>query len=147
MNGKVRPSFSHPPVLTNTPTDWHTPRIDISIITKDRPASLQRLLRSLTSSLFFGDTLSLRLNIEQDCDTDTLRIVHDFHWPHGAVFVHHRIVHGGLLPAVVESWYPKDNDSYGLLLEDDVELSPLFYAWIKMTMLKYRYVLFSLHGA
>jgi len=22
------------------------------------------------------------------------------------------------------------NDSYGVLLEDDVELSPLFYAWI-----------------
>lgn len=54
------------------------------------------------------------------------------------VFVHHRVVHGGLLPAVVESWYPSSNDSYGLLLEDDVELSPLFYAWAKMNVLHYR---------
>ncbi len=47
----------------------------------------------------------------------------------------------GLLPAVVESWYPNSNHSYGLLLEDDVELSPLFYAWIKMTILRYRWVM------
>ena len=46
---------------------------------------------------------------------------------------------GGLLPAVVESWYPRSDDSHGLLLEDDVELSPLFYAWTKMALLRYRY--------
>jgi hypothetical protein len=38
----------------------------------------------------------------------------------------------------VESWYPRSNDSYGLLLEDDVEVSPLFYAWIKLALLRYR---------
>jgi hypothetical protein len=39
----------------------------------------------------------------------------------------------------VESWYPRSDDTYGLLLEDDVELSPLFYAWIKLVLLSYRY--------
>lgn len=47
------------------------------------------------------------------------------------------------MAAIVESWYPYGNDSYGLLLEDDVELSPLFYAWIKMSILKYRCALLS----
>lgn len=60
-------------------------------------------------------------------------------WTHGSLFLHHRVIQGGLLPAIVESWYPRSNDSYGLLLEDDVELSPLFYAWAKMSLLRYRY--------
>jgi hypothetical protein len=77
--------------------------------------------------------------MEQSSDLETLRMVENFHWPHGDMFVHHRVIHGGLLPAVVESWYPQSNDTYGLLLEDDVELSPLFYAWIKMSLLRYRY--------
>lgn len=43
------------------------------------------------------------------------------------------------MPAIVESWYPASNDSYGVFLEDDVEVSPLFYAWLKFTILQYRY--------
>ena len=43
------------------------------------------------------------------------------------------------MPAIVESWYPTNNDSYGVFLEDDVEVSPLYYAWIKYTILHYRY--------
>ena len=78
--------------------------------------------------------------MDDTADEETLDIIDRFEWLGGAgmVFVHHRVVHGGLLPAVVESWYPSSNDSYGLLLEDDVELSPLFYAWAKMNVLHYR---------
>jgi hypothetical protein len=119
--------------------DWNLPQIDVSIITKDRPRSLARLLSSLSNSIFFGDALTLRINLEQSADTETMQMVENFSWSHGGMFVHHRIIHGGLLPAVVESWYPHSNDTYGLLLEDDVELSPLFYAWAKMTILRYRY--------
>lgn len=43
------------------------------------------------------------------------------------------------MPAVVESWYPTSNDSYGVFLEDDIEVSPLFYSWLKLTVLRYRY--------
>ena len=80
----------------------------------------------------------MRINLEQTADPDTLRIAGEFAWDHGNVFVHHRVIHGGLLTAVVESWYPRGNDSYGLILEDDVELSPLFYAYLKLALLRYR---------
>jgi hypothetical protein len=43
------------------------------------------------------------------------------------------------MPAIVESWYPRNNDTYGVLLEDDIEVSPLFYGWLKWAILKYRY--------
>jgi hypothetical protein len=77
--------------------------------------------------------------MDQTSDPETMRVVHGFDWPHGDVFLHHRVIHGGLLPAVVESWYPHCNDSYGVLLEDDIELSPLSYAWLKMTLLHYKF--------
>jgi hypothetical protein len=118
--------------------DWNVPRVDVSIITNNRSQSLSRLLGSLERARYFGDSLDLRFNMEDSADADTKRLVDDLGWQHGSVFVHHRITHGGLLTAVVESWYPRSNDSYGLLLEDDVEVSPLFYAWIKLALLRYR---------
>ena len=78
--------------------------------------------------------------MDQTSDPDTMHVVQEFEWFHGDVFLHHRVIHGGLLPAVVESWYPHSDDSYGLLLEDDIELSLLSYAWVKMTLLRYKFV-------
>ncbi|GAA5829833.1 hypothetical protein JCM5353_003427 [Sporobolomyces roseus] len=118
---------------------WHTPRIDVSVITNDRPVSLHRLLTSLQSTHYFGDDVSLALNLEQTTDRLTHRLVDDFRWNHGPLSLRHRILLGGLMPAIVESWYPTSNDTYGVLLEDDVEVSPLFYGWLKFTILKYRY--------
>ncbi|KAG0705557.1 hypothetical protein DFH29DRAFT_905956 [Suillus ampliporus] len=119
--------------------NWNVPEITISVITDHRPHSLQRLLTSLTRARYFGERVGLRINLEQTADPETLRVIQDFGWNHGNVFVYHRVIHGGLLPAVVESWYPNSNDSYGLLLEDDIEVSPMFFAWIKMTLLRYRH--------
>ncbi|THH10740.1 hypothetical protein EW145_g1127 [Phellinidium pouzarii] len=118
---------------------WHMPNIEIAVVTDDRPTSLTRLFKSLESARYFGDSVNIRISLEQTSDMETRRIVDDFRWDHGDISVHHRVVHGGLLTAIVESWYPRSNDSYGIILEDDVEVSPLFYAWTKMAILRYRY--------
>jgi len=123
---------------TLTLIDWNIPSVQISIITNNRPHSLLRLLHSLENARYFGDTLDLRVNMEDSADPITKQLAADLQWEHGTVFVHHRIAHGGLLIAVVESWYPRSNNSYGLILEDDVEVSPLFYAWLKLGLLRYR---------
>jgi hypothetical protein len=124
--------------------DWHIPRIDLSVITNDRPHSLSRLLASLTAARYYGDVVQLKINLEQTADAETRQTVAHFRWASGVVHVQHRIIAAGLLPAVVEAWYPHDNDSYGVLLEDDIEVSPMFYAWIKMAILRYRSVYFFL---
>ena len=118
--------------------DWHIPRIDLSVITNDRPQSLSRLLASLKSACYYGDMVHMKINLDQTADTKTRQMVEHFRWTFGTLHVNHRIISAGLLPAVVEAWYPHNNDSYGVLLEDDVEVSPLFYAWIKMAILRYR---------
>lgn len=120
--------------------DWHKPTIDISVITNDRPDSLARLLRSLSAANYYGDSVSLILNLEQTSDSRTRELATNFAWPHGSKTVRQRIIHAGLLPAVVEAWYPSSpHDSYGVLLEDDTEVSPQFYGWLKFALLTYRY--------
>lgn len=77
--------------------------------------------------------------MEQSADRVTRMLVNSFMWQHGQKVLRHRIRKGGLMPAIVESWYPSNNDEYAVLLEDDIEVSPLFYVWSKYAILKYRY--------
>lgn len=89
--------------------------------------------------MYYGDDVSLLLNLEQTADSTTQKVVDKILWPHGTINVRHRIILGGLMPSIVESWYPASNDSYGVFLEDDVEVSPYFYGWLKFSILQYRY--------
>ncbi|CAE6454639.1 unnamed protein product [Rhizoctonia solani] len=120
---------------------WDKPTIELVVITHDRPWSLQRLLDSVKQAHYFGDTVNMVINLEQTADQETRRIAEGFTMGsiESRISVRHRIVYAGLMTAVVESWYPHGNHSYGVILEDDVELSPLFYAWIKFCVLRYRY--------
>ncbi|PLW10751.1 hypothetical protein PCANC_09490 [Puccinia coronata f. sp. avenae] len=119
---------------------WHQPKIDISVITNDRSRSLARLLSSLERAAYYGDRVNLVINMEQTADVETRRLVEGYAWGQGSKTVRKRIIQGGLLPAVVESWYPSSaHDSYGVLLEDDVEVSGYFYGWLKFALLWYRY--------
>lgn len=114
--------------------------MELVIITDTRPKSLTRLLASTNNAFYLGDdTVELVIHLEQSSDNMTRALVQGFQWDHGKKKVRHRIRKGGLMPAIVESWFPSDNDNYGVLLEDDIELSPLFYSWSKYNILKYRY--------
>ncbi|KAK4052708.1 hypothetical protein OIV83_001995 [Microbotryomycetes sp. JL201] len=118
---------------------WHTPRIDLAVVTNNRAKSLQRLVASLEQAEYYSDHVNLLINLEQTSDRATQKLTDGLSWPHGTITLKHRVVLGGLMPAIVESWYPASNDSYGVLLEDDVEVSPMFYGWLKFSILSYRY--------
>lgn len=118
---------------------WHVPKIDLVIIANNRPGSLFRLLQSVRAAYYLGDKVNLHVNLEQTTDADTRRLFDGAKWPVGELFLRHRVLLGGLMTSIVESWYPADNDTYGVLLEDDIEVSPLFYSWLKFTILYYRY--------
>ncbi|KAI9264524.1 hypothetical protein EDC94DRAFT_559876 [Helicostylum pulchrum] len=119
---------------------WHSIKLDLVVITDRRPESLSRLLTSLNQAYYLGDdTMELMVHMEQSADRVTQQVVESFDWKHGPKMIRHRIKKGGLMPAIIESWYPSDNHHYGVLLEDDIELSPLFYVWAKYNILKYRY--------
>ncbi|KAF9956820.1 hypothetical protein BGZ72_002415 [Mortierella alpina] len=119
--------------------NWNTPQVKLIVITNNRPGSCIRLLRSLSHAHYLNDKVSLTLNMDAEADRVTLKMAGSFQWEFGEKFMRHRVRRGGLMLAVVEAWYPQGDDEYAVLLEDDVEVSPLFYTWIKYNILKYRY--------
>ncbi|KAI8344625.1 hypothetical protein BC941DRAFT_342141 [Chlamydoabsidia padenii] len=118
---------------------WNRISIQLVAITDRRPHSFSRLLQTCGKSYFLGDRVDLTINMEQSADRVTRNLVNSFTWTNGRKIIRHRIKKGGLMPAIVESWYPRNDDDYGVILEDDISVSPLFYTWAKYNILKYRY--------
>jgi hypothetical protein len=130
----------HPEALTS----WGEPHFSISIITNTRPWSLRRLLRSLEASLLFGYQVGVDFFVESTADDETLELIHRFsrEWMEsgrGLCSVHFRVIKGGLIRAVAESYYPVDRHHHCFLLEDDIEVSPLFFLWSLQATLTYQY--------
>jgi hypothetical protein len=83
--------------------DWNRLTLDLSVITNNRPTSLSRLLRSLNNAIYFGHSnIHLAIYMEQTADPETKSAVQQFHWRHGTLTVRHRVIKGGLIPAIVE---------------------------------------------
>ncbi|CAG8533709.1 10930_t:CDS:2 [Paraglomus occultum] len=118
---------------------WKRPRIQLQVITQNRFNSFSRLMQSLSSAFYFGDEVSLTISMDRKVDQETMDFCRKFKWQYGSFSLRDRVVQGGLLVAVMESYYPADNHEYGIPLEDDVEVSPFFYMWAKYALLKYRY--------
>ncbi|GJM87186.1 hypothetical protein PR202_ga03114 [Eleusine coracana subsp. coracana] len=119
--------------------NWNRMRISVNIITQNRAKSLLRLLTSLRDAYYVGDEVPISFNMDSRVDATTLHLVHSFDWPHGPKTLRRRIIQGGLIRAVSESWYPASDHDYGLLLEDDIEVSPYYYLWVKYALLAYHY--------
>lgn len=79
-------------------------RIQVNIITQNRATSLNRLLQSLVNSHYLGDTIDISFNMDSAVDSETLHLIDSFQWPHGSKLVRRRIIQGGLIRAVSESW-------------------------------------------
>ncbi|XP_009613820.1 uncharacterized protein [Nicotiana tomentosiformis] len=119
--------------------NWNRMRLSINIITQNRANSLARLLKALSDAYYIGDEVPITFNMDSKVDEATIKLVNSFNWPHGPKTLRRRIIQGGLIRAVSESWYPSSDDDFGLLLEDDIEVSPYYYLWIKYAVLAYHY--------
>ncbi|KAI5079730.1 hypothetical protein GOP47_0005209 [Adiantum capillus-veneris] len=108
-------------VKLDTLRSWRAMRISVNIITESRAYSLERLLKSLSEAYYLGDEIPLSFNVDAKVDKVTLNMIESYTWPHGPKTLRRRIVQGGLIRSVSESWYPRDDHDYGLLLEDDTE--------------------------
>nr|CAG8622142.1 12623_t:CDS:2 [Entrophospora candida] len=98
-----------------------------------------QLLESLNSSIYFGDEIPLTINMDKGASPHIVKLADKFNWDHGSKNIRRRVGQGGLLPAVVEAYYPYNDHDYAVLLEDDTELSPFYYIWSKYIVLKYKY--------
>jgi hypothetical protein len=81
-----------------------------------------------------GLQVHLVFNLEASSSSVVISYATSFPWSMGTKLVRKRVVQGGLISAVVESWFPSDQNNYGMFLEDDIEVSPFTLLWVQQTL-------------
>ncbi|QSZ34348.1 hypothetical protein DSL72_005939 [Monilinia vaccinii-corymbosi] len=131
-------------------------KISIDIIVHAQPqksGSLIRLLTSLKKADYFSSSVPrLTIELPHDVDEATKRFLAEFEWPprrgqhqSSLLTLRHRIPQRGLTPEessikFMESFWPTDPMfSHVLVLSPQVELSPLYFHYLKFSLLEYKY--------
>ncbi|TVY44322.1 hypothetical protein LSUB1_G001294 [Lachnellula subtilissima] len=131
-------------------------KVSIDIVVHAQPSasgSLMRLLNSLKKADFFSSAPPrLTIELPHQIDAPTKQYLEHFKWPPHAdhntgslLTLHHRIPQHGLTPdensiRFLEAFWPADPfTSHVLVLSPQAELSPLFFHYLKYTMLEYKY--------
>lgn len=154
-------SLSPPTSLSNPPiTHFLSPQkpsnpftFTIKVLAFDRLSSISRCLNSLSSARYFGDTIDLHIFIDHFHNSSSssdlgpklenshkiLDFVDGFKWAFGKKLVHYRTLNVGLQAQWLESWWPSSDDEFVFVVEDDLEVSPLYYQFLKGLILNYYY--------
>ncbi|KAL2510928.1 glycosyltransferase family protein 2 [Abeliophyllum distichum] len=128
----------------------------IKVLTFNRLSSLSRCLNSLSKAQY-DDINKVHLHVFIDhflqdfqngsADLDNrlnlskkiLDFVDGFDWKYGEKFVHYRTSNAGLQAQWLESWWPSSDHEFAFVVEDDLEVSPLYYRFLKAVILNYYY--------
>ncbi|GAB2277080.1 hypothetical protein Dimus_011789 [Dionaea muscipula] len=128
--------------------------LTINLLAYDRFSSLSRCLRSLSAAHYGGDTVNLHIDEQQPNISDSgpasvdeklensrriLDFVDGFSWKFGEKLVHYRTVNVGLQAQWLEAWWPSSDDEFAFVVEDDLEVSPLYYEFLKGLIMNYYY--------
>lgn len=131
-------------------------RLTIKLLTYNRPDSAERCFLSLENTFYGGDSVDLDVYVDHPFDDkrskwsksyegkvnmshEVLEKVEGLHWSHGQKRIHYRIRNGGIQPQWLESWWPSSVNEFAFVVEDDMELSPMFYGYFKHVIAEYYY--------
>ncbi|KAK2143916.1 hypothetical protein LSH36_800g01024 [Paralvinella palmiformis] len=110
----------------------------IIVLTFNRPESLRKCLHHLHDLDTLGDRVGVDIWIDRDkkghVDNATIQIANKFalDWRKGRACVHIQTKHAYITGQWIDTWRPKpDTKELALILEDDIDLSPLAYKWVK----------------
>jgi hypothetical protein len=134
-------------------TAWNKVSIDIVVHAQSSTSgSLMRLLDSLKKADFFSSAPPrLTIELPHNIDEPSRQYLSRFKWPPttqntgSLLTLHHRIPQHGLSAEensirMLESFWPSDPyTSHVLVLSPQIELSPLFFHYLKYSMLEYKY--------
>lgn len=112
------------------------------VMTMNRAASLKRLLTSLQDADYGDDRVDLDIWIDRMDSTaphnaNISRVARECSWKQGAKTIYTRRQPGGLYQQWMYTWDLDSPGDIAVILEDDLELSPAFYQWLKMARSKY----------
>lgn len=119
---------------------WDAVEIQLVIIAWNRDAPLSRLLKSLSNSDYTSDVVPMHFSLDGGYSSSVHESCKKFKWKHGGKTIHARKVNVGLIHNIVGSVTisPKQDprNSWVIILEDDIEVSPSFYLWAKLNILR-----------
>lgn len=111
---------------------------NIIVLTMDRHEHLRHLLRSLNSAHYNGATFKLEILVDLSTDsTEVQRVAHAFDFKHGSKSVRLASRQRGLAVSWYKAWEPDSRSQRAIILEDDIVLSPYWYAWLSQAWDKY----------
>ncbi|KAL0390758.1 UNVERIFIED_CONTAM: hypothetical protein Scaly_0432900 [Sesamum calycinum] len=128
----------------------------IKVLTFNRLSSLSRCLKSLSRAhydvndkvhlhvfidhfLLDSQTGSADLDNKLNVSKQILDFVDGFDWKFGEKLVHYRTSNAGLQAQWLEAWWPTSDHEFAFVVEDDLEVSPLYYRFLKAVILNYYY--------
>lgn len=95
----------------------------------NRPGSLRRVLKSLSSAVFHGD-VTLVVSIDNNGENeDVVKVAEEFDWPYGTKEVHYQPERLGLRKHILKCGDLSLTYGSVIVLEDDVFASPYFYLY------------------
>ena len=62
-----------------------------------------------------------------------------FEWRYGEKLVHYRTGNAGLQGQWLEAWWPSSDHEFAFVVEDDLEVSPLYYWFLERVIRDYYY--------
>ncbi|XAR60282.1 hypothetical protein NMG60_11033588 [Bertholletia excelsa] len=152
----VKQKPSNPP-LKSSHEAYGNFSLTVKVLAYDRLASLSRCLRSLANAHYGHDRVNLHIFIDHFKIIDApdnvslyldqklneshqiLDFVDGFHWRFGEKMVHYRTGNVGLQAQWLEAWWPSSDDEFVFVVEDDLEVSPLYYKFLKGLIVNYYY--------
>ena len=106
-------------------------KFKIYILTMNRDKSLTRLLNSIEKAFYKGDKLELYIHIDKsEQNANCIKVAQSFQFSHGTKIIKIARTRNGLRDAWLNAWDPIDTER-AIILEDDVEVSPYWYLWLK----------------
>ncbi|KAG7361786.1 family 2 glycosyl transferase [Nitzschia inconspicua] len=114
------------------------PRMTVIILSMDRFDSLQRLISSLQESKYDGDVIDLVVRFDRpdiQHQRPWLQRVREFRnslrWKHGNIRIAIANKTLGLAESWFRAWSPASDYERAVIFEDDLEVSPIWYQWLK----------------
>ncbi|GFZ18091.1 hypothetical protein Acr_26g0013600 [Actinidia rufa] len=140
--------------ISQTTNDNKIFTLTIKVLAFNRISSLSRCLRSLSGADYGGDRVNLHVYIDhfrvledESASLDEklnesqriLDFVDGFSWRFGEKLVHYRTGNVGLQAQWLEAWWPSSDDEFAFVVEDDLEVSPLYYKFLRGLIENYYY--------
>ncbi len=123
-------------IYPGTANCTHGLKARLIVITMDRKSSLQRLLKSAARARYRNACVHMDIWIDRRSENEDLhrgvvRSARSFVCPHGMKRVYIRLLPGGLYQQWLWTWdLSKHTDEFAVILEDDLELAPVWFEWL-----------------